>query len=289
MKKTILLLFTLTMTIFIFSTEIFYTVGFEDTLYSISRKLNIPLNNLINENNLNEPYLIEPGQKLKITEYSDEDFQFITDKIEDKNEIIELFFNHFYKIAHHNFDYEIRERFMYNLTKLLYENDYKVVADNTINLIVDNKFKEKVLLLKAMSEIKSNNVHILLKLLNGIEDKDIKRNLEYTLSDLLIKAGYAELGIDFRRNVANESADKIFLEDSNYKNNHYYLIKNLLKNGEYRNSLEIFSNYILTENISTEKLLTTMDIFILLLNNEKITETYKEDLNNLFIVSWLMI
>ena len=64
MKKTIFILLTLNMAILAFSTEIFYTVGFEDTLYSISRNLNIPLNTLVKENDLNEPYTIIPGQKL---------------------------------------------------------------------------------------------------------------------------------------------------------------------------------------------------------------------------------
>ncbi|MGM0641466.1 MAG: LysM peptidoglycan-binding domain-containing protein [Thermotogota bacterium] len=289
MKKILFLLLALTMTIFVFSTNIFYTVEFENTLYSISRKLNIPLKTLTESNELSEPYTIKPGQKLKITEYQAQDFKFITNKIRNRNEIIELYFNHYYKIAHHNFDYEIREKFMYNFIKILYENEYYEVADNTLNLVVDKNYKQKTLLLKFFKEIKKNNVHETINQLNSIKDKEIVRNLKYTLSESLIKSRYKDLALDFRNQTKNEKVNRITLEDSSYKSNDYFLITTLINNKEYENAFEIFSNYILTEDISPKKLLTTMDILILLLKNEEIINNYNEDLNNLLVISWLMI
>lgn len=42
-----------------------YTVKAGDTLYSIARKLNTTVDNLITLNNIKTPNLIKPGQKLK--------------------------------------------------------------------------------------------------------------------------------------------------------------------------------------------------------------------------------
>ncbi|SDC32572.1 LysM peptidoglycan-binding domain-containing protein [Geotoga petraea] len=287
MKKILFLLLALTMTILVLSTEIFYTVGFDDTLYSISKRINIPLNRIIEKNDLKEPYTIKPGQKLKINEVQERDFDFIFSKPNDK--IIELFFNHFYQIAHHNFEYEIREDFMYNLTKLLYDNGYNKFADSTISLIVDQNHKEKALLLKSFTAVKRNNIHSLLKQLNEINNEDIKRNLEYTLSDLLLKSGYTEIAIDFRKRSVGKDSKKIILNQLSYKNNDFYLIKKLINNNEYESSFQIFSNNILTENLSPEKLLSVMDIFIEMINNEFIINNHREDFNKILVISWLMI
>lgn len=42
------------------------TVGRGDTVYAISRKYGVPVRSVINSNNLRAPYLLKPGQNLRI-------------------------------------------------------------------------------------------------------------------------------------------------------------------------------------------------------------------------------
>lgn len=285
--KKIFLFLILTMTIIVFSGKIFYTIQFGDTLYSISKKLNIPLKYLIEKNEIKDPYIVKPGQKILISKYSDVDFSFIEEKITYKKELMDLLFNNFYRIAHHNFEYPIREKFMYDLINLFYEYGYYNIVDESIDLITDNNYKEKTILLSLMNEIKENKIHNIIKKINEIENNQIKNNLKYTLSKLLINSEFNNLATDLNRQ--SKKVKPITLENSIYKNINYYMIKDLIQNQDYTNSFDMFSNYIIEENISPKKLLTIADLFLFMFEKNNLINDYKNNIFNLFVISWLMI
>lgn len=285
--KKIFLFLILTMTIIVFSGKIFYTIQFGDTLYSISKKLNIPLKYLIEKNEIKDPYIVKPGQKILISKYSDVDFSFIEEKITYKKELMDLLFNNFYRIAHHNFEYPVREKFMYDLINLFYEYGYYNIVDESIDLITDNNYKEKTILLSLMHEIKENKIHNIIKKINEIENNQIKNNLKYTLSKLLINSEFNNLATDLNRQ--SKKVKPITLENSIYKNINYYMIKDFIQNQDYTNSFDMFSNYIIEENISPQKLLTIADLFLFMFEKNHLINDYKNNIFNLFVISWLMI